>query len=113
MVGGFLWTHPVWIFLPIQVLIGFTQGMVMTPIINRVLAYVDVELIGMASGLTTTIQQIGAALGATVVGSIFQSALVYYTTLNTTHTIEKSFAISLSFNIFVMLLVTITLRKIR
>lgn len=113
MVGGFLWTHPIWIFLPIQLLIGFTQGMVMTPIINRVLASVDVELIGMASGLTATIQQIGAALGVTVVGNIFQSALVYYTTLDTTHTIEKSFAISLSFNIFVILLATITLRKIK
>lgn len=60
---------------PILFFIGFTQGMIMTPMLNLVLAKVTPELVGQASGFTATLQQIGAAMGATSVSVIMQYAL--------------------------------------
>ncbi|MCW2254726.1 MFS family permease [Providencia alcalifaciens] len=59
-------------------LIGFTQGMIMTPMLNLVLSKVTSQVAGQASGLTATLQQVGAAAGTTVVSVILQYALVYF-----------------------------------
>ncbi|MGJ7248856.1 MFS transporter [Morganella morganii] len=56
-------------------LVGFTQGMIMTPMLNIVLSRVTPAQAGMASGLTATLQQIGAATGATAVSVILQFSL--------------------------------------
>lgn len=44
--------------IPFLFLVGFTQGMIMTPMLNLVLAKVKPEFIGIASGLTATLQQV-------------------------------------------------------
>ena len=49
--------------------------MVMTPLLNLVLALVDEAKAGMASGVISTVQQVGAALGVAVVGIFFAAAL--------------------------------------
>lgn len=47
----------------------------MTPLLNLVLGFVEETESGMASGVISTVQQIGAALGVAVVGIMFNGAL--------------------------------------
>lgn len=47
----------------------------MTPLLNLVLGFVDEAQAGMASGVISTVQQVGAALGVAVVGILFGTAL--------------------------------------
>ncbi|OTA15728.1 putative transporter [Xenorhabdus vietnamensis] len=58
--------------VPILILLGYGQGFVMTPLLNIVLAFVDVRFAGMASGVIATLQQIGAAFGVAVISLLVQ-----------------------------------------
>ena len=62
--------------IPVLVVVGAGQGFIMTPLLNLVLGFVDEAQAGMASGVISTVQQVGAALGVAVVGILFSSALV-------------------------------------
>ncbi|THT99613.1 MFS transporter [Lampropedia puyangensis] len=57
--------------IPVLIVVGLGQGLIMTPLLNLVLGFVDEALAGMASGVISTVQQIGAALGVAVVGVLF------------------------------------------
>lgn len=59
----------------VLIVVGAGQGFVMTPLLNLVLGFVKVAQAGMASGVISTVQQIGAALGVAVVGILFRAAL--------------------------------------
>ncbi|KAF1049880.1 MAG: hypothetical protein GAK38_00544 [Xylophilus sp.] len=61
--------------VPALVLVGAGQGLVMTPLLNLVLGFVEEARAGMAAGVVSTVQQVGAALGVAVVGALFQAAL--------------------------------------
>lgn len=61
--------------IPVLVVVGAGQGAIMTPLLNLVLGYVDEAQSGMASGIISTVQQVGAALGVAVVAMLFNSAL--------------------------------------
>lgn len=61
--------------IPVLVVVGAGQGFVMTPLLNLVLGEVAPAQAGMASGLVSTVQQVGAALGVAVVGILFGAAL--------------------------------------
>ena len=52
------------------VLIGAGQAFVMIPLLGAILAGVPADLAGAASGVLTTTQQIGIALGAAVLGTV-------------------------------------------
>lgn len=56
-------------------MIGAGQGYIMTPLLNLVLGFVDEAESGMASGVISTVQQVGAALDVAVVGILFHGAL--------------------------------------
>ncbi|WP_323636564.1 MFS transporter [Pectobacterium polaris] len=62
--------------IPVLVVVGAGQGFIMTPLLNLVLGFVDEAQAGMASGVISTVQQVGAALGVAVVGILFGTALV-------------------------------------
>jgi EmrB/QacA subfamily drug resistance transporter len=62
--------------IPVLMVIGAGQGLIMTPLLNLVLGFVDEAQAGMASGVISTVQQVGAALGVGVVGILFNKALV-------------------------------------
>lgn len=49
-------------------------GLLITPLLNTVLARIVPETVGMASGALSTAQQIGGALGVAVIGTIFFKA---------------------------------------
>lgn len=62
--------------IPVLMVVGAGQGFIMTPLLNLVLGFVDEAQAGMASGVISTVQQVGAALGVGVVGLLFNKALV-------------------------------------
>lgn len=61
--------------IPVLILIGAAQAMIMTPLINLVLGFVKERQAGMAAGVISTLQQVGAALGVAAVGVLFGAAL--------------------------------------
>jgi hypothetical protein len=50
------------------------MGTVIAPLTHRALAAVPPKLVGSASGVVSTIQQLGGALGVAVIGIIFYGA---------------------------------------
>ncbi|WP_217495145.1 MFS transporter [Vibrio sonorensis] len=63
------------LLIPLLSFIGFGQGTIMTPLLNLVLGFVDKKQAGMASGVVSTVQQVGAAFGVAVIGILFSTAL--------------------------------------
>lgn len=61
--------------IPVLIVVGAGQGFIMTPLLNLVLGFVEETQAGMASGVISTVQQIGAALGVAVVGILFGAKL--------------------------------------
>ena len=58
-----------------QLLAGLGCGLVVAPLFGFVLAAVDDEEVGSASGVLNALQQLGAAVGVAVLGTIFFAAL--------------------------------------
>ncbi|HEX4790957.1 MAG TPA: MFS transporter [Actinospica sp.] len=82
MAGGFGWTaHAAglaaaahtgaWPLVPGLVVGGAGLGLLVVPLANVVLTAVPAELAGGASGLFSTAQQFGGALGVAVIGNVF------------------------------------------
>ncbi|MEQ1963613.1 MFS transporter [Xenorhabdus khoisanae] len=69
---NFSMATPLFVIVPILMLLGYGQGFVMTPLLNVVLAFVNVRFAGMASGIIATLQQVGAAFGVAVVSILIQ-----------------------------------------
>ncbi|HCR3202062.1 TPA: MFS transporter [Morganella morganii subsp. morganii] len=84
-------------------LVGFTQGMIMNPMLNIVLSRVTPAQAGMASGLTATLQQIGAATGATAVSVILQFSLRHSGDTVLLSTPAAVYSVSLGFNVLMAL----------
>ncbi|MCH1919036.1 MFS transporter [Shewanella sp. A3A] len=63
------------LLIPVLLIMGFGQGAIMTPLLNLVLGFVDERQAGMASGVVSTVQQVGAAFGVAVIGILFSTAL--------------------------------------
>lgn len=61
--------------IPALILLGSSQALIMTPLLNMVLGFIEEARAGMAAGVISTVQQVGAALGVAVVGMLFGSAL--------------------------------------
>ncbi|XVV13144.1 MFS transporter [Actinoplanes sp. CA-131856] len=61
--------------IPGLVLVGAGMGLAMAPFFNIVLAGVDDEETGSASGALTSVQQLGGAFGIAVLGTIFFAIL--------------------------------------
>jgi EmrB/QacA subfamily drug resistance transporter len=62
-------------FIPATILVGAGMGLAMAPFFNIVLAGVDDEETGSASGALTSVQQLGGAFGIAVLGTIFFALL--------------------------------------
>ena len=61
--------------IPSLVVVGAGMGLAMAPFFNIVLAGVDDEETGSASGALTSVQQLGGAFGIAVLGTIFFDAV--------------------------------------
>jgi hypothetical protein len=60
-----------WQLLPALLLSGLGLGSVVAPLVNIVLAGIRAQDAGAASGVLTTVQQIGGAVGVAVIGVVF------------------------------------------
>lgn len=61
--------------IPALIVLGSSQALIMTPLLNVVLGFIEEARAGMAAGVIATVQQVGAALGVAVVGMLFGRAL--------------------------------------
>lgn len=64
-----------WTMVPALVVAGFGFGLVVAPMIDLILTDVPVREAGSASGLLTTTQQVGMALGVALIGVVFLALL--------------------------------------
>jgi hypothetical protein len=60
-----------WPIVPGLVVAGVGLALLVVPLVNVVLAAVPVEVAGGASGLFSTAQQLGGALGVALLGTVF------------------------------------------
>lgn len=61
--------------IPAFVVLGTGQGLLMTPLLNAILSGIHEGHAGSASGVLSTMQQVGGALGVAIVGILFFAAL--------------------------------------
>ncbi|SDK09875.1 MFS transporter [Streptomyces indicus] len=82
MAGGFAWVWQAvsessaahtgaWPLVPGLLIAGAGLGFLVVPLVNVVLSAVPADLAGGASGIFSTAQQFGGALGAALIGSVF------------------------------------------
>jgi EmrB/QacA subfamily drug resistance transporter len=64
-----------WALVPGLVMVGAGQGLTITPLTTTVLSHAEPERAGAVSGILSTTQQIGTALGVAVTGAIFFTAV--------------------------------------
>ncbi|MFF8896003.1 MFS transporter [Streptomyces lydicus] len=64
-----------WELAPTLILVGAGNGLLVTPLLNAVLSNVGPRHVGMASGVLSTGQQIGGAVGVAIVGVLYYNAL--------------------------------------
>ena len=114
---GTLGSHPA-AFVPGLIWLGIAQGLLFTPLLNTILSGVAPHHAGVASGVTSTMQQAGGAFGVAVVGLIFFGAVEAMqasgTPLATAYT--TAFAIALIYNVAaagVMTALLVAMPKVR
>ncbi|HKU97575.1 MAG TPA: MFS transporter [Vineibacter sp.] len=61
--------------VPALMVVGVGQGLVLTPLLNTIMSGVPEDLAGAASGLTSTMQQVGGAFGVAVINLLYFGAL--------------------------------------
>ncbi len=91
--------------LPALIVLGAGQGYIMTPLLNLVLGVVDEADSGMAAGVVSTVQQVGAALGVAVVGILFTSVLTEATSLSQRGQYASAFVAGMFYNLAAAVLV--------
>ncbi len=92
-----------WSLLPVLVWLGAAQGAVNTPLVNLALGFVDDRRAGMAAGIVSTLQQIGAALGVSAVGMLFSGTLQACGGAGRAECHARAFANALQFNVAAIL----------
>lgn len=99
--------------LPALVLFGCGQGMSMTPLLNFTVSLSDKSHAGIASGLISTMQQIGAACGVAVASLVFSGILE--NAGNTATNYARSFSLAMICNILAIsagfVIITMILKK--
>jgi EmrB/QacA subfamily drug resistance transporter len=64
-----------WDLVPAELLLGIGIGLLIAPLFSIILAAVDDNEVGSASGVLNAIQQLGSAVGVALIGTVFFSVL--------------------------------------
>lgn len=88
-----------WSLVPALVWLGAAQGAVNTPLVNLVLGLVEDRQAGMAAGVVSTLQQVGAALGVSAAGMLFGGALHAHADASAPERYAQAFASAMRFNV--------------
>ncbi|MGE4590449.1 MFS transporter [Alcaligenes sp.] len=113
LIGQVAWagaqTEPVHL-IPALIFLGACQGLIMTPLLNLVLGFVNEAQAGMASGVISSIQQVGAALGVAVVGLLFNAGQnASSAAASQAEQYASAFVIGLSYNLLASVLISLLL----
>lgn len=92
-----------WTLLPALVWLGAAQGAVNTPLVNLAMGLVDDRQAGMAAGVVSTLQQVGAALGVSAAGMLYGGALEAYADASAAERHAQAFSSALQFNVAAIL----------
>lgn len=76
----------IWNLVPATLATGIGAGMVFAPLFDIILASIDDQAAGSASGVLTAMQQYGGAIGVAVIGTIFFQLLPTHQFLGATKT---------------------------
>ncbi len=96
--------------IPLLVVLGAGQGFIMTPLLNLVLGFVRESQAGMAAGVISTLQQVGAAIGVAVVAMRFNGSLTAdQIDLSTASRYASAFTAGMLYNLVAALLVFLLL----
>jgi EmrB/QacA subfamily drug resistance transporter len=76
----------IWNLVPATLATGIGAGLVFAPLFDIILASIDDEAAGSASGVLTAMQQFGGAIGVAVIGTIFFQLLPVHAFLDATKT---------------------------
>lgn len=95
--------------IPLLAVAGAGQGLIMTPLLNLVLGFVDEARAGMAAGVIATVQQVGAAFGVAVVGILFATALTAHSGAAKASQYASAFAAGMFYNLIAALLACLLL----
>ncbi|MFJ1256332.1 MFS transporter [Cupriavidus sp. CuC1] len=98
-----------WHLVPALILFGLAQGMLMTPLLNLVLGLAREAQAGMASGLVSTMQQVGGAFGIAIAGMFFQRALQAEGGIASAQRYAHAFAGAMGYNLAAALLCALLL----
>lgn len=88
-----------WSLVPALIWLGAAQGAVNTPLVNLALGLVEDRHAGMAAGVVSTVQQVGAALGVSMAGMLFSSALQAHADASAPERYARAFASAMQFNV--------------
>jgi len=96
------------------VILGFGQGMAMTPMLNLVIGYVEERHAGIAAGFISTMQQVGGAFGVSIAGIFFMNILTRDAGIATTTRYLEAFSGAMIYNLLaVVMAIILILRLIR
>lgn len=85
----------------------------MTPLLNLVLGFVKEKQAGMASGVVSTVQQLGAAFGVAVIGILFSTALsTSNESIELANQYSSAFVIGMLYNFAAAVIVCFLLMKL-
>ena len=98
--------------IPALIAVGAGQGIIMTPLLNLVLGFVRQSQAGMAAGVVSTVQQVGAALGVATVGILFGATLADGVAAARADLYVLAFVAGMLYNLGAALLVCVLLRML-
>jgi hypothetical protein len=101
-----------WTLLPALVWLGAAQGAVNTPLVNLAMGLVDDRQAGMAAGVVSTLQQVGAALGVSAAGMLYGGALEAYAEASAAERHAQAFASAMQFNVAAILIAAVLLWRL-
>lgn len=86
------------------IILGFGQGVAMTPMLNLVIGYVEERHAGIAAGFISTMQQVGGAFGVSIAGIFFTDILAREANLTTATRYLDAFSGAMIYNLLAVVI---------
>ncbi|MCS3431950.1 MFS transporter [Klebsiella sp. BIGb0407] len=94
------------------IILGFGQGIAMTPMLNLVIGYVEERHAGIAAGFISTMQQVGGAFGVSVAGIFFMTILTHDASLATATRYLDAFSGAMIYNLAAVVIATLLISQL-
>lgn len=107
MAWSFTLQTDITLFIWPLVVLGFGQGIVMTPMLNLVIGYVEERHAGIAAGFISTMQQVGGAFGVSIAGIFFMNILTRDAGLATSTRYLDAFSGAMIYNLIAVVMAII------